>query len=30
MQGQGIAAECAKVEDIDINKLVEHALFAVG
>ena len=29
MQGQRIAAECAKVEDIDID-LTEHDLFAVG
>jgi len=30
MQGQWIAAKCAKVEEGDINKLSEHALFAVG
>jgi flavodoxin len=30
MQEQGIAAECAKVEEIDIDKLTEYDLLAVG
>ena len=30
MQGEGITVECAKVEEVNIDKLTEFDLFAVG